>query len=91
MSLVDKVIVQEVFKKTLFWDVDINRLNPERDWYFIIERIVEYGDLEEIDWLKRNYPPERLRYVMTTSRILSKKTLNFLRLLIDREFNTHED
>lgn len=79
----------EVFKKTpllerrLFWDVDGEKLEPERDWFFIIERIVEYGDLKDFEWLKENFPSEKIRYVLKTSRILSKKTLNLLKLLYE--------
>lgn len=31
---------------------------------FIIERIVEYGDLRDFDWLKENFSCERIRYVL---------------------------
>lgn len=73
----------EIFRKTLFWDVDTEALNPEKDWYFIIERILEYGDIEDFEWLKKNYPSEKIRYILKTSRVLSKKTLNFLKLFYE--------
>ncbi|MCX7792970.1 MAG: hypothetical protein N2257_00975 [Thermodesulfovibrionales bacterium] len=71
------------FKKTLFWDVDIERLNPEIDWYFIIERIAEYGDIEDFEWMRKNFLPEKISYVIKTSRALSKRTINFLKLFYE--------
>ena len=31
------------FSKRLFWDIDINGLNADKDRFFIIERVMNYG------------------------------------------------
>ena len=31
------------FTKRLFWDVDVNSLNVQKDQFFIIERVMNYG------------------------------------------------
>ncbi|MFZ5906279.1 MAG: DUF6922 domain-containing protein [Nitrospirota bacterium] len=34
-------------KKSLFWDTDPEGLSSESHWFFIIERILEFGDWEK--------------------------------------------
>jgi hypothetical protein len=46
-------------KKTLFWDVDIDQLSPERDWFFIIERILEHGDIDDFEWMRNFFQKSR--------------------------------
>jgi len=38
-------------KKTLFWDVDLEALSIEKDWFFIIERVLEFGDIQDLKCL----------------------------------------
>lgn len=62
------------YKKSLFWDVDRNRLSPEKDWFFIVERILEFGDIDDLVWLKETFPKEKIKNTVLKSRILSDKT-----------------
>jgi hypothetical protein len=68
-------------KKQLFWDVVAEKLNKETDWFFIIERILEYGDIEDWSWLKDNFTNEQITEVGSKSRILSPKTKAFLKVM----------
>lgn len=62
------------YKKSLFWDVDRNRLSPGKDWFFIIERVLEFGDIDDLFWLKETFPEEKIKNTVQKSRILSGKT-----------------
>lgn len=68
-------------KKQLFWDVVAEKLNKETDWFFIIERILEYGDIEDWSWLKDNFTNKQISEVGRKSRILSPKTKAFLKVM----------
>ncbi len=68
-------------KKTLFWDVNIDQLSPERDWFFIIERILEHGDIDDFEWMKKSFSEEKIKSVLKKSRSISKKTHALLRAL----------
>lgn len=68
-------------KKQLFWDVAAEKLNKETDWFFIIERVLEYGDIEDWAWLKENFSNEQITEVGSKSRILGPKTKAFLRVM----------
>ncbi len=61
-------------KKSLFWDVDRDKLSPERDWYFIIERILEFGDIDDVLWMESTFHREKITETIKKSRILSTRT-----------------
>ena len=62
------------YKKSLFWDVDRAGLSPEKDWFFIVERILEFGDIDDLLWLKETFPKEKIADTVQKSRILSSRT-----------------
>lgn len=64
---------------SLFWDVDPSTIDLLRHEDFVIERFLEYGNWENITWLRLTYGDERIvRFLKTKAyRIRSKKTLNF--------------
>jgi len=66
-------------KKSLFWDIDIERLSFENDWFFIIERILEFGDIDDLSWMKKTFKKEQIRDTVHKSRILSRRTLSYCR------------
>lgn len=68
-------------KKHLFWDVAAEKLNKQTDWFFIIERLLEYGDIEDWSWLKENFSHEQISAVATNSRILSPKIKSLLKVM----------
>ncbi len=69
----------------LFWDVDPTTLDRERHADFIMERMLEYGTWEGIQWLRITYGDERIRdYLLRRGhRVLSNKTLNFWKIMLD--------
>lgn len=69
--------MQPLNKKTLFWDVDTERLSYENDCFFIIERIFEFGDIEDFIWIKKVFKKELIEFTIRKSRSLSKRTRNF--------------
>ena len=69
--------MQNYYKKSLFWDVDPETLSTERDWFFIIERILEFGDIDDLLRMKRIFPEEKIKTVAQKSRILSPRTRSY--------------
>jgi hypothetical protein len=63
-----------------FWDVKTSDLDTETDWFFIIERLLEYGDDRSLEWLKKKYSDSQIMDVVKKSRKLSRKTVNAWRL-----------
>lgn len=69
-------------KRSLFWDVNLNEIDPDTHRWFIIERILDRGDLEDLKWSKRRYGEESLKKVFLESAgKFNAKTNNFWCLL----------
>ncbi len=70
------------FKK-FFWDVKFQDLDIKKHKFFIIERLLEYGDMSSIKWLLENIDKKDIRKVVCTSRRLGKKTIAFWKVYLN--------
>lgn len=73
------------FAHRFFWDVDPARLDPEMYPEYIIERLLEHGDLRSVGWMLSNFPPPQIVRVLKTSRRLSPFSAGFWALFFDVE------
>ena len=71
------------FLERYFWDVDFYSLDLQKDAYFIIERILEEGDIKAIKWMLRTFSPKTIKKVLQTSKKLSKKSANFWAIIFN--------
>ena len=62
------------FRQSLFWDVDPKNIDPEKNARYVIERILDFGNTEEVSWMSSYYPEELIRDVVKTSRVLQRKS-----------------
>lgn len=62
----------------LFWDVDQSTLDVERSAAYIIERVLEYGQLEDWRLIKQIYGLENIKNIALNIRSLDDVTLHFL-------------
>lgn len=60
--------------KELFWDVNIDHLKLDEHRDFIIERVLNMGNGNELLWLWATYSESDIRMLIKKSRVLSKKT-----------------
>jgi len=65
------------FLRKYFWDVDFNSPDLKGNSFFVINRLLEYGDLKAISWLFKHAKRKQIEQVIKKSRELSPKTLNF--------------
>ncbi|MCG8608033.1 hypothetical protein MJD09_23995 [bacterium] len=61
------------------WEVDATKLDTETRPEYVIERILEYGTLEGVIWLRRNVGDEKIADFVTGlgRKRLFIRTLNF--------------
>jgi len=69
--------VEPLKKQSLFWDVDRKKLSADKDWFFIIERILEFGDIDDLFWMKQIFSQDKIKNTVKKSRILSKRTRSY--------------
>lgn len=60
-----------------FWDVDPNALDARRHSRFIIERILDRGDVAAVQWLLHAFDREEVLTTLKTSRRLTRKSAAF--------------
>ena len=58
------------FRPSLFWDVDPKTIDQKKHARYIIERILEFGNDEEVRWLYKRYRRSFVRDVVKKSRVL---------------------
>ena len=67
--------------RTLFWDVEVGNFEPEAFPGYTIFLVLEYGDVEEVAWLRQTFSEAEIRRVLSTERRLSAKFANFWALI----------
>ena len=70
------------FKK-YFWDCEFETLKLEGHKKFISERILMFGDVPALKWLRKTYGLEFFRHIAVSSRRLDAKTRNFWKIYFD--------
>lgn len=64
-----------VFDKRIFWDVSFEKIDYDAKAAFVIERVFERGDVEDIRQCRRYYGDEKIGVVLTRAKWLSLHTI----------------
>ncbi len=72
------------FHRRIFWDVDMDRLDFDLKADFIIARVFERGDVEDIRACRRYYGDERVREALLGAKFLPLPTVYLAAAVIDR-------
>jgi len=75
--------ILEQLNKTYFWDVDLQRLDEIKSKRLIIERVMNFGTLQEIKLIKRYYEKKEVIKIICDLNYIDPKTLNFFSLLFN--------
>ena len=73
-----------VFARRIFWDVDFDKLDYDGKAGFIIERVFERGDVDDIRQCRRYYGDEKVVDALLKAKFLSLSTLHFVSAIFDR-------
>ena len=73
-----------VFAKRIFWDVNFEALDYDKKASFVIERVFERGDVEDIRQCRRYYGDERVTEALLNAKFLSLHTTYLAAAVIDR-------
>jgi hypothetical protein len=75
--------------RSLFWDADWSKVDPEKHKKFIIERVLELGDQNAVDWLFSTYSKAEIGRVLKTSRNISVKSANYWSIILKDRLKEH--
>ena len=73
-----------IFNKRIFWDVNFDKLDYDGKASFIIERVFERGDVEDIRQCRRYYGDEKVRQALLNAKFLHLPTVYLAAAVIDR-------
>lgn len=65
----------------IFWSKDVSTLDFKKDKEYIIHQILQYGSLDQINWLKSIYSKDEIRkiFVKNPKKIYDPRSFNFIR------------
>ena len=86
----DKQIKKPVFHKRIFWDVDFEKLDYDKKASFIIERVFERGDVDDIRQCRRYYGDELISKTLTKAKWLSLATISLASALFNNELTDYK-
>lgn len=71
------------FRESLFWDTNPKNIDLDKNARYVIERVLEFGRLNEVSWLFKQYSKEAIKKVMDLPRVqLSPKSKNLWSLVL---------
>ena len=76
-----KVIPEHL--RPFFWETDLSKISIEENKQYIIERILDLGDKEAVQWIFSNFSLDEIKKAIKGSRRISKKSLNFWSIILD--------
>ena len=63
--------------KGFFWDVNFDTLSPKTHPYYVINRLLDKGDLEAARWVVRTFPKDMIVHTFKTIRDFTPWTGTF--------------
>lgn len=70
----------EQLNQAYFWDTDPTHLDEIQSKRLIIERIMNYGNLHDIQLIKEYYGIKEIKSILCNINYIDPKTLNFIAL-----------
>jgi hypothetical protein len=73
-----------VFNKRIFWDVNFEALDYNLRANFVIERVFERGDVEDIRQCRRYYGDEKVTEALLKAKYLPEHRIHLASAVIDK-------
>lgn len=73
-----------IFHKRIFWDVDFENIDYDAKAAFVIERVFERGDVEDIRNCRRYFGDDKVREVLLKAKFLPLTRIYLASAVIDR-------
>ena len=73
-----------IFEKRIFWDVNFEQIDYDAKANFVIERVFERGDVEDIRQCRRYYGDEKVTQVLLNTRFLPEHRIHLASAVINK-------
>jgi len=72
------------FHRRIFWDVDFDKLDYDKRANFIIERVFDRGDVEDIRQCRRYYGDNRISEALLNAKFLMEHRIHLAAAVINK-------
>ncbi len=79
--------IKPLFNRRVFWDVDFDTIDYDKNARFVIERVFERGDIEDYRQCFKYYSEELITSVILNAKFLPGHRMYLAATLIDRPVN----
>ena len=79
--MIDKKDIK--LRKSLFWDVDIEKLDIDKYPAYVLQRVLEYGTWEEWKQFRSYYSMELIKETVMNLRTLRPDALSYIAIYTD--------
>lgn len=76
--------INRFFNRRIFWDVDFEKIDYDKKYRFVIERVFDRGDVPDIRNCRRYYGDALVAEVLLSAKFLSLNTLYLASAVIDQ-------
>lgn len=66
-----------------FWDVNVKKLDPSKKPYFVIQRLLDKGNVQAVRWVRQNYTPQDIAETFYHMRDFRTKVGRFWEAFLD--------
>lgn len=73
--------------KALFWDTNFDTIDPSSKPLYVINRMLDKGNLEAIHWVRQNFPKNLIKETLKKLRDYSLKSATFWAIIYGIPFN----
>ncbi|MBS1947952.1 MAG: hypothetical protein JST47_09310 [Bacteroidetes bacterium] len=75
---------KRIFNKRIFWDVDFDKIDYDAKANFVIERVFERGDVDDIRNCRRYYGDEKISEALLHAKFLPETRMYLASTVINR-------
>jgi hypothetical protein len=76
--------LKPIFNKRIFWDVVFENIDYDAKANFVIERVFERGDVEDIRNCRRYYGDEKVTVALLNAKFLPETTMYLASAVINK-------
>ena len=76
-----------IFEKRIFWDVNFEQIDYDKKANFVIERVFERGDVEDIRQCRRYYGDEKVTEALLKAKYLPEHRIYLASAVIGKPIN----
>lgn len=70
----------------LFWDTNPEKIDLKKNARYVIEKVLEMGSLDALQWIQKLYPTKLIVEVLEVSRKITPKSRNFWTIWFDNNY-----